>query len=73
MRLSISDNDMEYFQVLEETGPAILISALTNILADAVGSITGSPSITVLCFGNMLSIFMDYVYQVSLLIQCNLS
>uniref|UniRef100_A0A1I7VY97 SSD domain-containing protein n=1 Tax=Loa loa TaxID=7209 RepID=A0A1I7VY97_LOALO len=51
--------------VLEETGPAILISALTNILADAVGSITGSPSITVLCFGNMSSVFMDYVYQLT--------
>uniref|UniRef100_A0AAF5PZS6 SSD domain-containing protein n=3 Tax=Wuchereria bancrofti TaxID=6293 RepID=A0AAF5PZS6_WUCBA len=51
--------------VLEETGPAILISALTNILADAVGSVSGSPSITVLCFGNMSSIFMDYVYQLT--------
>ncbi|VDN94103.1 unnamed protein product, partial [Brugia pahangi] len=51
--------------VLEETGPAILISALTNILADVVGSISGSPSITVLCFGNMSSIFMDYVYQLT--------
>uniref|UniRef100_A0A915Q2S9 SSD domain-containing protein n=1 Tax=Setaria digitata TaxID=48799 RepID=A0A915Q2S9_9BILA len=52
-------------RVLEETGPAILISALTNILADAVGAVTGSPSITVLCFGNMSSIFMDYVYQLT--------
>ncbi|VDK89164.1 unnamed protein product [Litomosoides sigmodontis] len=52
-------------RVLEETGPAILISALTNILADAVGSMIGSPSITVLCFGNMSSIFMDYVYQLT--------
>ncbi|VDO20326.1 unnamed protein product [Brugia timori] len=51
--------------VLEETGPAILISALTNILADVVGSVSGSPSITVLCFGNMSSIFMDYVYQLT--------
>ncbi|CAG9538028.1 unnamed protein product [Cercopithifilaria johnstoni] len=52
-------------QVLEETGPAILISALTNILADAIGSFTGSPSITILCFGNMLSIFIDYIYQLT--------
>ncbi|KAL3998475.1 Patched family protein [Acanthocheilonema viteae] len=52
-------------QVLEDTGPAILISALTNILADTVGALTSSPSITILCFGNMVSIFMDYVYQLT--------
>ncbi|VDK65056.1 unnamed protein product [Onchocerca ochengi] len=51
--------------VLEETGPAILVSALTNILADAVGVFTGSPNITILCFGNMASILMDYVYQLT--------
>lgn len=51
-------------KVLAETGPAILISALTNILADAVGTFTGSPEITLLCYGNMASIFMDFVYQV---------
>uniref|UniRef100_A0A0R3RJH1 SSD domain-containing protein n=1 Tax=Elaeophora elaphi TaxID=1147741 RepID=A0A0R3RJH1_9BILA len=54
-------------RVLEETGPAILISALTNILADAVGCFTGSPTITILCFGNMSSIFMDYVYQATIM------
>ncbi|OZC12607.1 hypothetical protein X798_00238 [Onchocerca flexuosa] len=51
--------------VLEETGPAIMVSALTNILADAVGVFTGSPNITILCFGNMASILMDYVYQLT--------
>uniref|UniRef100_A0A915BRB8 SSD domain-containing protein n=2 Tax=Parascaris univalens TaxID=6257 RepID=A0A915BRB8_PARUN len=52
-------------EVLAETGPAILISALTNILADAVGTFTGSPEITLLCYGNMASIFMDFVYQLT--------
>ncbi|VDN02756.1 unnamed protein product [Thelazia callipaeda] len=52
-------------EVLQDTGPAILISALTNILADAVGTFTGSPNITILCFGNMTTIFMDYVYQLT--------
>ena len=51
---------------MTETGPAILISALTNILADAVGTFTGSPEITLLCYGNMASIFVDFIYQVRL-------
>ncbi|CAD5208750.1 unnamed protein product [Bursaphelenchus xylophilus] len=51
--------------VLIDTGPAILISALTNILADAVGSFTGSPEVTLLCAGNMASIFVDFLYQIT--------
>lgn len=51
--------------VLIDTGPAILISALTNILADAVGSFTGSPEVTLLCMGNMASIFVDFIYQIT--------
>lgn len=51
--------------VLIDTGPAVLISALTNITADAVGSVTGSPEVTLLCIGNMASIFVDFIYQVT--------
>ncbi|KAI6208584.1 SSD domain-containing protein [Aphelenchoides besseyi] len=51
--------------VLVDCGPAIAISALTNILADAVGSFTGSPEVTLLCIGSMCSIFIDFIYQIS--------
>lgn len=51
--------------VLIDCGPAILISALTNLLADAVGSFTGSPEVTLLCAGNMASIAIDFVYQIT--------
>ncbi|VDM68211.1 unnamed protein product [Strongylus vulgaris] len=51
--------------VLSDTGPAIMISALTNISADAVGAFTSSPEITLLCYGNAASIFVDFIYQVS--------
>ncbi|KAL3074915.1 hypothetical protein niasHS_014360 [Heterodera schachtii] len=51
--------------VLVETGPAVLISALTNICADAVGSFTGSPEITLLCVGNMAAIAVDFIYQIT--------
>ncbi|KAI6189429.1 SSD domain-containing protein [Aphelenchoides bicaudatus] len=51
--------------VLVETGPAILISALTNFMADLVGSFTGSPEVTLLCVGNMASIVVDFIYQIT--------
>lgn len=38
---------------------------MTNISADAVGSFTGSPEITLLCIGNMASIFCDFIYQIT--------
>uniref|UniRef100_A0A1I7XPK5 SSD domain-containing protein n=1 Tax=Heterorhabditis bacteriophora TaxID=37862 RepID=A0A1I7XPK5_HETBA len=52
-------------EVLSDTGPAIMISALTNILADTVGTYTGSPEITLLAYGNMACIFVDFIYQVN--------
>uniref|UniRef100_A0A1I8BGI7 SSD domain-containing protein n=1 Tax=Meloidogyne hapla TaxID=6305 RepID=A0A1I8BGI7_MELHA len=51
--------------VLVDTGPAILISALTNVCADAIGSFTGSPEITLLCMGSMAAITVDFIYQVT--------
>lgn len=53
-------------KVLMDTGPSILISALTNILADFVGTYTGAPEITLLAYANMVCIFVDFIYQVSL-------
>uniref|UniRef100_A0A915N4K6 SSD domain-containing protein n=1 Tax=Meloidogyne javanica TaxID=6303 RepID=A0A915N4K6_MELJA len=53
-------------EVLEETGPAIMISALTNISSDIIGSFTGSPEITLLCVGNIASITVDFFYQITL-------
>ncbi|CAG9536068.1 unnamed protein product [Cercopithifilaria johnstoni] len=52
-------------EVLSEVGPAILISAITNILADTVGCFTSSPEIRLLCIGNLFSMFMAYLYQMS--------
>ncbi|VDD90300.1 unnamed protein product [Enterobius vermicularis] len=52
-------------EVLCEVGPAILISAITNILADAVGCWTSSPEIRLLCIGNLFSMFIAYIYQMT--------
>ncbi|KAF7638765.1 SSD domain-containing protein [Meloidogyne graminicola] len=56
----------QLIEVLEETGPAIMISALTNISSDIIGSFTGSPEITLLCIGNIASIIVDFFYQITL-------
>jgi hypothetical protein len=38
---------------------------MTNFMADLVGSLTGSPEVTLLCIGNMASICVDFVYQIT--------
>ncbi|KHJ88967.1 patched family protein, partial [Oesophagostomum dentatum] len=43
-----------------------MISALTNMSADAVGAFTSSPEITLLCYGNAACIFVDFIYQITL-------
>uniref|UniRef100_A0A914Z6M2 SSD domain-containing protein n=1 Tax=Panagrolaimus superbus TaxID=310955 RepID=A0A914Z6M2_9BILA len=52
-------------EVLSEVGPAIMISALTNILADAVGAFTSSPEITLLCVGNLTSMAVAFIFQMT--------
>ncbi|CAB3410655.1 unnamed protein product [Caenorhabditis bovis] len=52
-------------EVLIDTGPAILISALTNIFADVAGCFTSSPELTLLAYGNMACIFCDFLYQIT--------
>lgn len=42
-----------------------MISALTNILADTVGTFTGNPECTLLAYGNMACIFVDFIYQIT--------
>ncbi|KAJ1348582.1 hypothetical protein KIN20_003914 [Parelaphostrongylus tenuis] len=50
-------------QVLAETGPAIAISAITNVLAFGSGAISSPPEIRIFCIGNAACIFLDMCYQ----------
>ncbi|KAK6734335.1 hypothetical protein RB195_017861 [Necator americanus] len=52
-------------QVLIETGPAITISAFTNILAFVIGAYSSPPEIRLFCIGNAVCIFMDMLYQLT--------
>uniref|UniRef100_A0A0N5B7C2 SSD domain-containing protein n=1 Tax=Strongyloides papillosus TaxID=174720 RepID=A0A0N5B7C2_STREA len=49
-----------------ETGPSILLSAFTNILAFFVGCITSPPEIQLFCIGNGFAIFIDTFYQLTI-------
>ncbi|CAA85455.1 SSD domain-containing protein [Caenorhabditis elegans] len=57
-------------EVLVETGPAISISAFTNMLAFTIGAITSPPEIRIFCFGNAAAIFMDMFYQATFYTAC---
>uniref|UniRef100_A0A0K0EB51 SSD domain-containing protein n=1 Tax=Strongyloides stercoralis TaxID=6248 RepID=A0A0K0EB51_STRER len=48
-----------------ETGPSILLSAFTNILAFFVGCITSPPEIQLFCIGNGFAILIDTIYQLT--------
>uniref|UniRef100_A0A915CR01 SSD domain-containing protein n=1 Tax=Ditylenchus dipsaci TaxID=166011 RepID=A0A915CR01_9BILA len=52
-------------EVLSEIGPAIMISTLTNVFADGVGAFTSSPEITLLCVGNLVSMVIAFIYQMT--------
>ncbi|VDM57347.1 unnamed protein product [Angiostrongylus costaricensis] len=52
-------------QVLSETGPAIAISAITNVLAFGSGAISSPPEIRIFCIGNAACIFLDMCYQLT--------
>ncbi|ULU07269.1 hypothetical protein L5515_014912 [Caenorhabditis briggsae] len=57
-------------EVLVETGPAISISAFTNMLAFTIGALTSPPEIRIFCYGNAAAIFMDMFYQATFYTAC---
>ncbi|VDL76530.1 unnamed protein product [Nippostrongylus brasiliensis] len=65
--LPLSEKALEALsaQVCVETGPAIAISAFTNILAFAIGAVSSSPEVRIFCIGNAACIFFDMLYQLT--------
>ncbi|KHJ83325.1 hypothetical protein OESDEN_16978 [Oesophagostomum dentatum] len=55
--LSSKPRPEKMVQVLIETGPAITISAFTNILAFGIGAYSSPPEIRLFCIGNAACIF----------------
>ncbi|VDN55569.1 unnamed protein product [Dracunculus medinensis] len=51
--------------MLEDIGPSVTITTLTNVLAFGIGSLTPTPEIQLFCLGNAVTMTMDFIYQIT--------
>uniref|UniRef100_A0A0R3RUD5 SSD domain-containing protein n=1 Tax=Elaeophora elaphi TaxID=1147741 RepID=A0A0R3RUD5_9BILA len=52
--------------MLQEIGPSVTITTLTNVLAFGVGALSPIPEIQVFCIGNAVAMITDFIYQITL-------
>ncbi len=52
--------------VLEDIGPSILITSMTNCLAFSVGALTPTPEIANFCFATALAMLYAFVFEITL-------
>uniref|UniRef100_A0A1I8F0D1 SSD domain-containing protein n=1 Tax=Wuchereria bancrofti TaxID=6293 RepID=A0A1I8F0D1_WUCBA len=52
--------------MLQEVGPSITITTLTNVLAFGVGMLSPIPEIQIFCIGNATAMIVDFIYQITL-------
>ncbi|EJD76467.1 patched family protein [Loa loa] len=52
--------------MLQEVGPSVTITTLTNVLAFGVGMLSPIPEIQIFCIGNATAMILDFIYQITL-------
>ncbi|KAK6018113.1 patched family protein, partial [Ostertagia ostertagi] len=50
---------------MEEAGPSITVTSLTNILSFAIGILTPTPAISIFCLYTCVGVAVDFVYQLT--------
>ncbi|TKR58413.1 hypothetical protein L596_029861 [Steinernema carpocapsae] len=53
-------------KVLEEVGPSITITSLTNAIAFGVGTTVSTPAIQLFCMAATIAMIVDFVYELTL-------
>ncbi|KAK5983363.1 hypothetical protein GCK32_008824, partial [Trichostrongylus colubriformis] len=61
-KMSLEDQIAE---TMEEAGPSITVTSLTNILSFAIGILTPTPAISIFCLYTCVGLAVDFVYQVT--------
>uniref|UniRef100_A0A0N5C792 SSD domain-containing protein n=1 Tax=Strongyloides papillosus TaxID=174720 RepID=A0A0N5C792_STREA len=52
-------------KVLEEIGPSITITSLTNVIAFGVGSTVSTPAMQLFCISSMLAMVIDFIFELT--------
>ncbi|KAK6042043.1 hypothetical protein COOONC_20451 [Cooperia oncophora] len=52
-------------ETMEEAGPSITVTSLTNILSFAIGILTPTPAISIFCLYTSVGLAVDFVYQLT--------
>ncbi|KJH46706.1 patched family protein [Dictyocaulus viviparus] len=61
-RMSLEDQIAE---TMEEAGPSITVTSVTNILSFAIGILTPTPAISLFCLYTCVGVAVDFVYQLT--------
>ncbi|XGW06923.1 hypothetical protein V3C99_016883, partial [Haemonchus contortus] len=61
-RMSLED---QIAVTMEEAGPSITVTSLTNILSFAIGILTPTPAISIFCLYTCVGLAVDFVYQLT--------